>query len=341
MSSELKVFTAQQLKAANPKSSGCVIESVLPIGLVTIAAPPKTGKSWLGLSIGDAVAEGLPFWGFQTVKGTVLYLALEDSAPRLNERLKKIGSRMPNNLHLAINGASTIGNGLIEQLTAWADANPEAKLIIIDTIGRVKGAHKPGMNAYEADTQAFAPLQQFAVNRKLCIIAITHFSKAKNISLDDPFERITGSTGLFGVSDAAWIISGKRGEDQTLRITGRDIDDAEYKIRFSNYRWTLLGDSEELETQTRLDEYKRSALISTIRELVKHGHWEGTAKQIFDAMWSMFESSEITTVNELGKRIHQYRDLLSSVDHINYSQNTGGRTGRMYRFSHNDHSLIT
>lgn len=340
MPPELQVFTAQQLKAADPKSPGCVIEKVLPIGLVTIAAPPKTGKSWLGLSIGDAVAEGLPFWGFQSDKGTVLYLALEDSGPRLNERLSKIGSRMPDNLHLAINGASTIGNGLIEQLTAWADANPEAKLIIIDTIGRVKGAHKPGMNAYEADTQAFAPLQQFAVNRKLCIIAITHFSKAKNISLDDPFERITGSTGLFGVSDAAWIISGKRGETQTLRITGRDIDDAEYKISFSNYRWTLLGDSEKLEEQTRLEEYKRSQLINTIRELVKHGYWEGTAKQIFDTMWNKYDSSEITSPNELGKHIHQYRDLLLNVDHIKYSQNGGGRNGRKYRFSCNDHVLI-
>ena len=340
MPPELQVFTARQLKAADPKFPGCVIEGLLPYGLVTIAAPPKTGKSWLGLSIGDAIAEGLPYWGHPTIKGTVLYLALEDSGPRLNERLKKIGSRMPDNLHLAINGASTIGNGLIEQLTAWADANPEAKLVIIDTIGRVKGAHKPGMNAYEADTQAFAPLQQFAVNRKLCIIAITHFSKAKNISLDDPFERITGSTGLFGVSDAAWIISGKRGEDQTLRITGRDIDDQEYKIRFSDYRWIMLGESEELEAQTRLDEYKRSALVNTIRELVNHGHWEGTAQQIFDTMWSMSESCEIVSVKELGKRRHMYRDLLASVDHINYSQNSGGRAGRKYRFSYKDHSLI-
>ena len=32
----------------------------------------------------DAVAEGLPFWGFETIKGSVLYLGLEDSGYRLN-----------------------------------------------------------------------------------------------------------------------------------------------------------------------------------------------------------------------------------------------------------------
>ncbi|MBQ9257974.1 MAG: AAA family ATPase [Acidaminococcaceae bacterium] len=334
MASELKIFTAQALKEANPQPPQFIIDKVLPAGFVMFAAPPKTGKSWLCLSIADAIAEGHSFWGFQTVKGSVLYLALEDSDYRLNSRLNLIGSRRPPNLQLAIHGADTIGAGLIEQMSKWADENNDARLIVIDTLGRVKGAGKPGMNAYENDTLMFSPLQQFAVKRKLCIVGVTHFSKAKNISLDDPFERITGSMGAFGVADAAWILYGKRGEEQTLKITGRDITDADYKVKFENFTWELIGNSEELENQRRIDEYKRSGLVKTICALVQQqGFWEGTATQLLNEVCEREKYCPITNTRDIGKYIRLYREQLEAIDGIGYYQKGGGRKGRAYRFN--------
>lgn len=341
MASELQVFTAEQLQAADPQPPQFIIDQILPAGFVILAAPPKTGKSWLCLALADAIAEGNTFWGFQTVKGSVLYLALEDSGYRLNSRLKAIGSRMPPNLHLAIRGVETIGGGLIEQIGKWADTVPDGKLIVIDTLGRVKSAGKPGMNAYEADTQMFAPLQQFAVKRGICLVGVSHFSKVKGIALDDPFERITGSMGAFGVADAAWILYGKRGEDQTLRITGRDITDAEYKLRFEGATWHMLGNSEALEKQAAIDTYKRAALIRTIRALVKpHGFWEGSATDLLNEIWEKEHDCSVANARELGRQIHHYHDLLLEIDGIAYSQRNGGKAGRNYRFATATATLI-
>lgn len=334
LATELKVFTAEELQAADPQPPQFVIDQILPAGFVILAAPPKTGKSWLCLALADAIAEGSTFWGFQTVKGSALYLALEDSGYRLNSRLKAIGSRMPPNLHLAIRGAETIGGGLIEQIGKWADSVPDGKLIVIDTLGRVKSAGRPGMNAYEADTQMFAPLQQFAVKRGICLIGVSHFSKAKGLALDDPYERITGSMGAFGVADAAWILCGKRGEDQTLRITGRDITDAEYKLHFKGATWHMLGNSEALEKQAAIDAYKQAAIIRTIRALVKEqGFWEGSATILLNEIWSREHDCSAANARELGRQIHQYRDMLLEIDGIAYSQRNGGKAGRSYRFA--------
>ena len=341
MANVLKIFTAEELQAADPQPPQFIIDQILPAGFVILAAPPKIGKSWLCLALADAIAEGQPFWGFPAAKGSVLYLALEDSGYRLNARLKAIGCRMPSNLHLAIRGADPIGGGLIEQLTGWADANPDAKLVVIDTLGRVKSAGKPGLNAYEADTAMFAPLQQFAVKRGICVLGVSHFSKAKGLALDDPFERITGSMGAFGVADAAWILYGRRGEDQTLRITGRDLTDAEFKLRFEGATWRMLGNSEALEKQAAVDAYKRTALVRTIRALVKpHGFWEGSATDLLNEIWQREHDCSIAKSRELGRQIHNYRDLLLELDGIAYSQRSGGRNGRSYRFSAKDAPLL-
>ncbi len=331
----LNTFTARQLQDAPLQAPQFVIEEILPCGLVVLAAPPKIGKSWLCLSIADAVSEGRPFWNRTTSKGSVLYLALEDSEFRLQSRLRTLGSNMSSNLHLTIRGAESLGHGLLEQLSQWVEANQDAKLIVIDTIGRVKSAGKPGLNAYESDTLMFAPLQAFATKHGLCVLAVSHFSKLHSTSSDDPFERITGSTGLFGVSDAAWVLYGKRGDEQTLRITGRDTTDASYRVKLNDcFTWELLGDSEELAKQRALDEYRRSPLVRTIRSLVEvQGVWEGTASQLMDALWQNGNDGTITSLRELGRQLHAYRDPLLSIDGIYSVQGQGGRKGRAYRFT--------
>ena len=340
MPTELKIITAQELQETNPQPPQFIIDQILPAGFVVFAAPPKYGKSWLCLSIADAVVDGQPFWGFQTSRGSVLYLALEDSGYRLNSRLKGIGSRMPGNFFFSFQ-ADRIGNGLIDQLKGWADKHPDAKLIIIDTIARIKGAGIKGLNAYESDTLMFSPLQQFAITRGICILGIFHFSKTKNIQIDDPFERISGSTGALGVADAAWILYGKRGEDQTLRTTGRDIDDASYSVRFKDSTWKLLGDTESLEKQAAIDEYKRSPLVKVIRSLIREqNYWEGSAAELMNEIWKREKSAPFKSKQELGKQLNKYRQLLEETDGIAFYKNPGGRKGRDYRFSSRSANLI-
>ena len=330
----LQTFSAQDLAMADLVPPEFIIADILPAGYVLFAAPPKIGKSWLVLDLANSVAEGIPFWGFKTLKGSVLYMALEDAQYRLKGRLGDLHSSMPENLHFAISDVGTIGSGLIEQLEMEIERIPDLKLVILDTIARIKGKPPAGLNAYEADTVMYSSLQRLALDHNLCILGVTHFNKRSKRSSDDPYESITGSTGGFGVSDAAWIFQGKRGsKEMNLLITGRDLIDVEFKIEFKDQRWRVKGTVEELEAQAYADEYQNSGLINTIRRLMQDngGHWDGTAAEIQDKMKQLGFNSSVS-FQEIGRSINGFRDLLEANDGITFSQDSGGRNGRAYHF---------
>ena len=61
------------------------------------------------------MANGEPLWGLPTEKGTVLYLCLEDSLGRIQNRLLDMTDSAPPNLHFAT-VAETIGSGVVKQI---------------------------------------------------------------------------------------------------------------------------------------------------------------------------------------------------------------------------------
>ena len=331
----LKTITASELQQAKIKPPEFVLEKLLPCGLCVLAAPPKTGKSWLCIALADAVASGESFWGRATKQGSVLYMALEDSEYRLKERLKMIDSTMPTNLHLVTRGARKIDDGLIDQIGAWLDSTPDARLVIVDTLARVKGSAAYGLNGYEADTQQFAPLQELAIQRGISLLVVTHLSKAKQFAPEDPFERISGTTGLFGVSDAAWIIYGKRGEEMTLRTTGRDSLDTEYKISLKGVRWEILGESEALEKERLRNSYKSNPIAKTIRKLVQEAkRWEGSASDLQKEVMKETGTLPADSVREFGTQLLEIREQLLTVDGIMFTKGPGGKRGRNYCFEY-------
>lgn len=78
-----------------------VISQLLPQGLHVLAGAPKVGKSWLSLWLCLQVAKGEPAWEFPTTQGDVLYLCLEDSYSRIQNRLLDITDDAPPNLFFA------------------------------------------------------------------------------------------------------------------------------------------------------------------------------------------------------------------------------------------------
>ena len=79
-----------------------VIHELLPQGLHVLAGAPKVGKSWLSLWICLCVAQGEKLWDFPTQKGSVLYLCLEDSYARIQNRLLDLTDDAPGNLFFSI-----------------------------------------------------------------------------------------------------------------------------------------------------------------------------------------------------------------------------------------------
>ncbi len=72
-----------------------VVDTLLSQGLHILAGSPKVGKSWLALWLAVTVAKGESIWGMGVKQGTTLYLCLEDSTLRIQNRLFEITEDAP------------------------------------------------------------------------------------------------------------------------------------------------------------------------------------------------------------------------------------------------------
>jgi len=246
-----------------------------------LAGAPKRGKSWLALSLGLAVASGTNFLGQPTVQGSVLYLDLESRQYRVKDRLSKLTlGPAPAGLYIA-HAAEPLGPRFYQQMEGWINGVRQPRLIIVDTLGRVKPSGKRNENAYESDTRQYGELQSWAGKHKIAVIVVHHLRKTKDN--DDWFDKINGSNGLVGAADAVLGLGGKRGEDVSkLMVSGRDIDgDYNMAIRFDGGRWVL--ESSDSETYEEEREYVNDPLVQGIFTFMYNRYeWQGTATQLLD-----------------------------------------------------------
>lgn len=64
---------------------------------------------------------------------------------------------------------------------------------------------------------------------------------------DDPFNRISGTTGISGVADTNLVLlkQGRSSVEATLHCVGRDVEYRELHLKFQNCRWLLTEPLEE------------------------------------------------------------------------------------------------
>lgn len=115
-----------------------VVDTLISQGLHVLAGSPKVGKSWLALWLAVMVAKGEPVWNMQTRQGTTLYLCLEDSRLRIQNRLFEITEDVPPSVHFCTD-AFIIGSGLEERIESFIAEHPDTTLIIIDTLQMARG----------------------------------------------------------------------------------------------------------------------------------------------------------------------------------------------------------
>lgn len=180
--------------------------------------------------------------------------------------------------------------------------------------------HKRNQTGYDRDYEDFRALKQIVDKHDIGVLLIHHTRKMKDPS--DVFNELSGSTGMLGAQDCAWLISKKDRSDNeaTLHITGRDLDNRDLKIEFDKkfFQWRYIGTEEEVEARRRETAYMQSPIRETIIKLVGQGsgHWEGRSEEIKNA--SKYLSQEIyEDVRNIGKFIREYSDLLQGIDGVN------------------------
>lgn len=278
----LAVYRASELYGKRIEKPPTIVQGMIPAGLTVLAGAPKRGKSWLALMLAINVAAGDPFLGYQTTQGDVLYLDLESKQYRVQDRLGKLlVGRAPDSLYIA-HESDRLEAGLVEQLEMWCGDVEHPTLIIIDTLGRVKGAARRGENAYEGDTRILGDLQRFALGRNLAIVCVHHLRKST--ADGDYFERISGSMGITGACDSVMVLQGKRGDPySTLAVSSRDFESTELIIGFDNGRWSLRSaNSEEwMEEQA----YVNSPYVRAVVALAhRYKLWRGTSGELAEEL---------------------------------------------------------
>ena len=244
MSNELKTYTLQELYAHPMEPISWLAEGLLAPGLYFLGGSPKVGKSWLALQLCLAVCWGEPFLGFRTRKSEVLYLALEDGPQRLHARALHLTEEAPAGLHLC-GHAPLIGQGLEQQLDRMLAEHPGIRLVIIDTLQKVRAV--AGANAtYGNDYQDAAALKELADRCNVCLLVIHHLRKMPD---EDPFNRLSGTNGLTGAADGTIILIRQKRQEGTalLTATGRDIEDVELTLEFSDCCWSRSCSPDQLQ----------------------------------------------------------------------------------------------
>ena len=222
-----------------------MVPGVLPTGITLLAGRPKIGKSWLTLAIALGVANGTTVLGTTVQQQGVLYLALEDPESRLKKRLLALldEDEPPKNLHF-VTGWKRLHQGGLDDLDARLRADPTIRFVVIDTLAKVRRSSKPGGNAYLEDYEAIGELKAIADKHKVAIVCVLHLRKMHSA---DPFEMISGTTGLTGAADTNMVLMRPRNSpDTVLYITGRDVEEQALAMKFTNGKWQVLGEADKI-----------------------------------------------------------------------------------------------
>ncbi len=253
-----------------------IIEGFLFPGTYLIAGSPKIGKSFLVTQIGYAIATGTPLWGMPVRKGSVLYLALEDDCARIQRRLARMfGVEGTPAFHFATQ-ARSVENGLMQQLEGFIREHDDTRLIIIDTLQKVRGDDGEKYS-YANDYQIIASLKALTDANPIAILIVHHTRKQ---DAEDKFDTISGTTGLLGAADGAFLLRKEKrtSPEATLDVVGRDQQDLRFKLLFRYESCTF----DLTETETELWKDPPDPLLEAVAALVNEDAplWEGTATEL-------------------------------------------------------------
>lgn len=279
-----------------PKSRFC-IQSLLPQGVSILGGAPKIGKSWMVLDWCVRIAKGENVWNLPTEKGIVLYLCLEDSLARIQDRLNCITDEVPNNLYVATKSES-IETGLIQQIQNFIITHTDTILIVIDTFQMIRNNLEL---SYANDYNEIGKLKQYSDEMTIAILLVHHLRKQGD---SDPLNKLSGTTGISGAVDAVFVLNkDKRNESKAnLLCTGRDIEQREVQLSFNreNCTWELINDSLENPVPTMPQE-----MIDFIEFMKSQKYFKGSNTDLVNEF--NYYSNYNLTAKSLKQMMNKYR----------------------------------
>ena len=272
----LHTVSLTELYETTYESRPPVIDGLLYSGAYLFVGAPKVGKSFLMAQLAYHVSTGQKLWDYDVNQGTVLYLALEDDYQRVQARMSRMfGVGGAANLRFAVY-AKQLGAGLDEQLEKFVREHPDTRLIIIDTLQKIREAGGDAYS-YANDYEIIGRMKQFADKKGVCVLLVHHTRKQLT---GDKFEMISGTNGLLGCADGAFLLQKEKRTDlsATLDIVGRDQPDQRLHLIRDPERLIWLLDHAE----TELWESPPDPLLDKIAAVITadNPEWNGSATEL-------------------------------------------------------------
>ncbi len=257
-----------------------IVENLIYPGTYLLAGAPKVGKSFFVAQLAYHIATGQKLWDYEVKQSTVLYLALEDDHRRLQKRMcRMFGVDGTANLHFAIT-SKKLGEGLEDQLEEFIDKHPNTRIIIIDTLQKIRQGGNDTYS-YANDYECVGNLKKFADQKEICLLIVHHTRKQQ---ASDKFDMISGTTGILGCADGAFILQKEKRTDSTatLDIVGRDQCDQ--KLYLVRNQEKLFWDLDHAETE--LWKAPPDPIVLKISEFITNENpkWSGTASELVEIL---------------------------------------------------------
>jgi RecA-family ATPase len=249
----IKLIGANEVQQMKLKPINWIIPNFLPEGLTILAGRPKIGKSWLALNLSLAIARGgkaLSY--FNCNKHSIFYIPYEDNIRRLRDRMNNILSFeadrvAPSNLHYPQDlEFPKLNDGGLNQIKKIITDNKYIKVIIVDTFGSAISQKKSiAHNSFLDDYNLASDIQKLAIGNQICIILLHHTRKATSENI---YDEISGTTGLTAAPDTLIVLK-KESKSFTMHVTGRDVPDNEYTLKFNqeSFNFSVEGLKEEIQ----------------------------------------------------------------------------------------------
>ena len=286
---QFDVFSADEVMDMAFSEPTFLVDKLISTGLHILAGPSKSGKSWLALWMAHRISTGQPIWDFDCRAGEVLYLSLEDPLSRVQRRLVDVTDGHTGKIWI-VTEAEMIGNGLEEQLVNFLAERPGVNFVLIDTLQKIRDMRSENY-CYAGDYRTMSILKTIADRFHIAILLIHHTRKQPS---SDPFDMISGTTGLMGCADSSFILrKDKRlSEYADFFGTGRDIEDLHFSLRFNAEEkcWDLVSSNlEESEPP------KHDRVLQLVRDFTKEKEeWIGSAAELLQELNTRTANLDLT-----------------------------------------------
>lgn len=227
----------------------------------------------------------------------------------MQNRLYEFTDETVDNLSFAIM-AESIGNGLEEQIENAKQSLSDLKIIVIDTLQKIRESTE---NNYGSDYKELSVLKSLADKLRIAILLVHHTRKNYD---SDPFNMISGTTGLSGCVDGSFVlVENKRGSRKgKLYCVGRDIENLELNVFFENHHWTVTDEVEP---------HKRDTFPFVIHDLMLDEiSFRGSATELCKLLYRRFGKQYFS--NRITRDLVQHTDELKKYGVLFRSRRSHG-----------------